>query len=116
MEPTGDRLLPESEALSPELKALAQKIEAAAQERRGDELALLELLRLLEQLHSQIRESLFQETLPTNRQRLYALLRDIEAKGGWPYIKRMPLRSLLANFDVIFPALPAEPEAEDLSP
>ena len=113
MEPTGDRLLPESEALSPELKALAQTIETAAQYRRGDELALLELLRLLEQLHSQIRERWFQETLPTNRQRLYALLRDIEAKGGWPYIKRMPLRSLLANFDGVFPQLSGESASDD---
>lgn len=113
MEPMGDRQSLVSDQLSPELAALAQRIEAVALNRRGDELALLELLRLLEQLHSQIRETWFQETLPTNRHRLYALLRDIEAKGGWPYIKRMPLRSLLAYMD---PSPESSPEANNPNP
>ncbi|MGL5084006.1 MAG: hypothetical protein ACRC8A_21175 [Microcoleaceae cyanobacterium] len=60
----------------------------------GDPLALLALLRTLESLHQEIRDSLFQETLPDNRQALYHLLREIESQGGWPYIPRMSLRSL----------------------
>lgn len=85
--------------LSPDLKAVASAVETSALDRRGDEIALLELLRLLEHLHSFIREEWFQETLPTNRQRLYALLRDIEVNGGWPYIQRMRLRSLLEKLE-----------------
>ncbi|MEM9007483.1 MAG: hypothetical protein AAGE59_28655 [Cyanobacteria bacterium P01_F01_bin.86] len=95
----GDRIAIELTNLSPDLHAVAQTIESAALDRKGDEIALLELLRLLEQLHAYIRDEWFQETLPTNRQRLYALLRDIEINGGWPYIQRMRLRSLLKHLE-----------------
>lgn len=91
----GDRIEVDFDGLPKDLQALAQAAEAAAIAREGDEVALLELLRLLEQLHSQIRDAWFQDSLPTNRHRLYALLRDIEVNGGWPYIQRMRLRSLL---------------------
>jgi hypothetical protein len=40
---------------------------------------------------------LFQASLPDNRQALYALLKDIEESGGWPYVERLKLRSLLSN-------------------
>jgi hypothetical protein len=73
-------------------------IRAAAEQYRGNGLRLLRLLRLLEALHREIREDLFQEALPDNRQALHALLRDMEAEGGWPYINRMRLQSLLAQF------------------
>lgn len=106
----GDRIATELTNLSPDLQAVAKTIEAAALDRRGDEIALLELLRLLEQLHAYIRDEWFQETLPTNRQRLYALLRDIEVNGGWPYIQRMRLRSLLQNLEETANSLE---EAED---
>ncbi len=86
-------------ALPPELQALVDQIAALAQDRQGDEIALLELLRVLEQSHMDIRETWFQAALPTNRQRLYALLREIEVQGGWPHIKRMALRSLLAHLE-----------------
>lgn len=82
-----------------DLAAIAQRVQRVALARRGNELALLELLRLLEQLHGQVRDDYFQEALPTNRQRLYALLRDIEVSGGWPYIQRMRLRSLLQHLE-----------------
>ncbi|MBF2036688.1 MAG: hypothetical protein IGR92_14740 [Leptolyngbyaceae cyanobacterium T60_A2020_046] len=82
-----------------DLAAIAQQVQRVALARRGNELALLELLRLLEQLHGQVRDDYFQEALPTNRQRLYALLRDIEVSGGWPYIQRMRLRSLLQHLE-----------------
>ncbi|MGF1523211.1 MAG: hypothetical protein ACFBSF_12925 [Leptolyngbyaceae cyanobacterium] len=104
----GDRIAAELTNLSPDLQALAKTIESVARDRRGDEIALLELLRLLEQLHGYIRDEWFQETLPTNRQRLYALLRDIEVSGGWPYIQRMRLRSLLKHLEET-----EEAEAED---
>ena len=63
----------------------------------GDVIALLTLLRHLEQLHREIRDGVFQQNLPTNRQRLYSLLRDIESEGGWPYIARMRIQALLVN-------------------
>jgi len=78
-----------------ELLALSGAIQKLAEARQGDCLALLDLLRELEAHHQHIRETLFREALPDNRQVLYHLLRDIEINGGWPYIKRMTLTELL---------------------
>ena len=100
----GDHVALDLEKLPPELQRLARSIEQAGRDRQGDEIALLELLRLLELLHGYIRDEWFQETLPTNRQRLYALLRDIELNGGWPYIQRMRLGTLLAFLEEGEPA------------
>ena len=74
-------------------------MQSAAQHREGDCLALLELLRQLERLHNDIRDTLFRDALPNNRRRLYRLLKDIEQEGGWPYIQRMQLLSLLENLE-----------------
>ncbi|MEC4818398.1 MAG: hypothetical protein SAK29_34770 [Scytonema sp. PMC 1069.18] len=87
---------PESINLSPELQAIASVVHDAATICQGDTLALLALLRQLEQLHREIRDGAFQQSLPDNRQALYSLLRNIEAKGGWPYIERMKLQSFLS--------------------
>lgn len=54
-------------------------------------------MRQLEQLHREIRDGTFQESLPNNRQHLYAMLKDIESEGGWPYIERMRLQAFLSN-------------------
>lgn len=86
------------DSLAEDLKAIAHLIEGAALKRQHDSLALLDLLRLLEHLHREVRDSLFRDALPTNRQNLYALLRDIEVQGGWPYIQRMKLKALLDNY------------------
>ena len=85
------------ELKSPEFEEIAQSIQKLADGSKGDSMALLALLRLLESLHREICEGPFQESLPDNRQALYGLLRDIEAKGGWPYIRRMGLQSFLVN-------------------
>ena len=77
---------------------VASKIRKLAKENQGDIEAILSLLRLLENLHKEIRDGVFQECLPENRQALYNLLRDIENAGGWPYIYRGSLQSLLAKF------------------
>ncbi|MEM9215788.1 MAG: hypothetical protein AAGD25_15785 [Cyanobacteria bacterium P01_F01_bin.150] len=82
-----------------ELQHLQQTARAIAETCDGDTLALLALLRTLEEVHVQIRDELFQPSLPDNRQKLYALLRDIEQDGGWPYIPRMKLKQLMANFE-----------------
>lgn len=84
--------------LQVKLQAITTDIRALAQSHQNDSLSLLALLRALEQLHREIREDLFQSSLPDNRQALYALLRDIEESGGWPYIDRMKLQLLLCNF------------------
>lgn len=97
---------PESK-LPPDFRAIVEAVNTSAQNCSGDCLKLLALLRLLEGLHREICDGLFQASLPTNRHALYTLLRDIETEGGWPYIHRMKLQSLLAN-------LPAEPD-EDVS-
>ncbi len=74
-------------------------VQAAAQRRANDCEALLALLRQLESLHRDICDTLFQESLPTNRQRLYHLLKDIEMNGGWPYIQRIKLAELIQLLD-----------------
>ena len=88
------------EPLPTDLSQLADSIRAAAESKAGDCLALLKLLRLLDQLHVEIRDTLFRDALPDNRQRLYRLLRDIEQAGGWPYINRMNLRALLEHIEL----------------
>jgi hypothetical protein len=110
-------------ALPQDLQEIATAIDQAAQGRTGDSLALLALLRLIEQRHREICDTLFRDALPSNRHTLYALLRDIEVQGGWPYIQRMKLRSLFANYPHLAvpeeadpPAVaPESPEDEDLS-
>ena len=87
----------ESGQFSIELQDIASAIRALAQNLQGDSIALVSLLRHLEELHREIREGLFQASLPDNRQALYKLLKDIETEGGWPYIERMKLQALLAN-------------------
>ncbi|NHC38280.1 hypothetical protein [Scytonema millei] len=83
-----------------ELQQIAIIVLSLADKCRGDNLALLALLRQLEQLHREIRDGLFQESLPDNRQALYALLKDIETTGGWPYIERLRIQQLLANWQL----------------
>jgi hypothetical protein len=86
-----------SRDLSYELKGISATVNDVAQNCQGDIIALLALLRHLEELHKEIRDGVFQENLPDNRQRLYSLLKDIESEGGWPYIARMRLQALLVN-------------------
>ncbi len=93
-----------------EWQEIEESVQKLASRSRGDTLALLGLLRFLESLHREISESVFQESLPTNRQALYALLKDIEANGGWPYIYRMRLQELLRNLE------PSTPEVKELEP
>ncbi|WP_219904634.1 hypothetical protein [Stenomitos frigidus] len=93
-----DRSKTEQLEFESKLKSLGDTIRNLANARQGESLALLSLLRMLEGLHQEIRDSLFQDSLPDNRQALYSLLKDIETSGGWPYIHRMKLRALLSNF------------------
>lgn len=70
-----------------------------AEKYEGDSSALLALLRVLEKIHWHIREKFFSPALPNTRGELYQLLREIEENGGWPYIERMKLRSLLIHLE-----------------
>ena len=88
-----------SKDLPQDFRQLAEQARDSAKEREGDCIALLELLRLLESLHFEIRDTLFRDALPDNRQRLYRLLKDIEQEGGWPYIKRMQLLALIEHIE-----------------
>ena len=81
------------------LKDTAQDICALAKKYQNDGLLLLSLLRDLEQIHRQIRVEYFETALPQTRNDLYKFVKDIEEKGGWPYIERMRLKDLLQNID-----------------
>ncbi|NJK39812.1 MAG: hypothetical protein HC835_14235 [Oscillatoriales cyanobacterium RM2_1_1] len=85
---------PEPNSIKQQLANLREQVQGISKDLSGDNLALLALLRTLENLHQEIRDTLFQDTLPDNRQALYHLLREVESEGGWPYIPRMSLRSL----------------------
>ena len=94
----------DSESTSTELLASMQpladitdRIHEIANLNREDPIALLHLLRTLEQLHREIQQNYFQVALPNSRQALYTLLRDIEENGGWPYVQRWKLQALFAN-------------------
>ena len=80
-----------------DLNEIANEIHQIADRHQADPLALLHLLRTLEQLHREIQQGYFQPALPNSRQSLYTLLRDIEENGGWPYIQRWKLQALFAN-------------------
>lgn len=99
-----------------ELNTSLERIQALAATNQNDPVTLLAILRSLEEMHSHIRETWFQDSLPDNRQALYTLLRDMETEGGWPYISRIQLQSILR---VWFQAevvrnLPASLESEPL--
>jgi hypothetical protein len=79
------------------LDEIVNSIHQIAERDRADPIALLGLLRALEQLHREIQQGYFQSALPNSRQSLYAMLRDIEENGGWPYIQRWKIQELFAN-------------------
>jgi hypothetical protein len=86
-----------NEPLAPEIREVTQKIQQLAEQNQDDVLFLLALLRNLEQVHRQIRTTLFETSLPKTRNDLYNFVRDIEEEGGWPYIERMKLQQILKN-------------------
>lgn len=89
----------ESDNLSQKLQEITSAIGDAVESCKGDTIALLSLLRKLEMLHREICDGAFQQSLPDNRHGLYALLREIESEGGWPYIERMRIQDLLMNLE-----------------
>ncbi|MGL5079048.1 MAG: hypothetical protein ACRDBG_24885, partial [Waterburya sp.] len=71
------------------LKNTAKDLRVLAEKHRSDSIFLLSLLRDLEAIHRQIRVEFFEAALPQTRNDLYQFVRNIEEKGGWPYIERM---------------------------
>jgi len=98
--------------LESDLDEIAISIWTVVRQQQGQSIEILAILRLLERLHQEIRDSFFQDSLPDNRQALYALLRDIEQSGGWPYIHRMKLQAFLVHFLAETPKPPAKLEPE----
>ena len=88
------------------LQVLRDTVRQLAAERRGDSSGLLEVLRELERCHRRIEQGPFREALPEGRNALYQLLQAMERSGGWPYIPRPRLRSLLKELE----APPEHPE------
>ncbi|TVQ47844.1 MAG: hypothetical protein EA365_03005 [Gloeocapsa sp. DLM2.Bin57] len=85
----------DSQKLEQELTEIKAKIWTLAQEYKQDNLSILQLLRTLENTHREIRDQVFESSLPNTRNTLYNLIRDMEETGGWPYIERMKLKDLL---------------------
>jgi hypothetical protein len=83
-----------------EIDQIAAQIRQLAQQREADSIALLELLRMMERVHREISDGVFQNSLPTNRQALHSFLRDIESQGGWPYIYSRKLKMVLSELAI----------------
>lgn len=56
---------------------------------------LLAVLRQLEQLHRNLQDGSFRNSLPSDRRQLYKLLQTMEQNGGWPYIPRLQLKTFM---------------------
>ena len=82
---------------SKDLSELVNWVHGVVDDSRGDAIALLDVLRLLERLHREVTEGAFQDALPHNRQELYKLLRVMEEEGGWPHIPRFKLQILCSQ-------------------
>lgn len=82
------------------LKEIFSETWSIAAKKPQDSLFLLSVLRSLERIHRQIRTEMFEPSLPDTRNDLYQLVKDIEEKGGWPYIERMKLQDLLRNIQL----------------
>ena len=94
---TDPSLNPKHGSFPASLEEIVTRVNIASTQCDNDPQRLLELLRTLEALHSDIRVNLLEPSLPNTRNDLYDLLRDIEETGGWPYITRMKLRAFLQN-------------------
>lgn len=81
--------------LPTDLTQLQTTIMTVADPRQQDCLALLQMLRLLEECHRDIRDRLFLKSLPNSRHELYTLLQDLEQVGDWPQIPRTRIETFL---------------------
>jgi hypothetical protein len=89
--------MPEDQLFQEDFRLITVHLHQLIDQAQADPVALLKILRFLESLHNEVRELHFQPALPIHRHELYAMLREMEAEGGWPYIPRMQLRDILAS-------------------
>jgi hypothetical protein len=82
-----------------EMDEVYKSLMDSAKDRQGNCADLLELLRFLETVHGQIRDNYYVSSLPQNRGELYALLKEMEERDGWPFLPRTETRSLLRWLD-----------------
>ncbi|MFM9109515.1 MAG: hypothetical protein ACKOPN_02745 [Prochlorococcaceae cyanobacterium] len=80
---------------SERLEQLLAELEGMGDQLADDPLALLQLLRQVEQLHRRLQDGPFRQSLPEDRNRLFELLEEMERSGGWPYIPRLQLRTFM---------------------
>ena len=95
-----DREQDKNHDLTVKFSQINAEIDKLAQQHPNDPRFLLALLRNLEKIHRHIRTSMFEPSLPSTRNKLYDLAKDIEEEGGWPYIERMKLQQLLKNIEL----------------
>jgi len=88
--PSSDQAL-----FSNQLKEFGQIVRELVAQSSQSPLLILRILRELEALHQEIRSQTFEKILPDTRHSLYPLLKDIQENGGWPYIERMKLQTIL---------------------
>ncbi len=85
----------DQDLLSNQLNEVGQAVRLLVAQSNQNPLAILRILREIESLHQEIRSLTFEKILPDTRHALYPLLKDIQESGGWPYIERMKLRTIL---------------------
>jgi hypothetical protein len=88
------------------VEAISAKIKLLALQCKDRPLEILRILRVLEQLHSDICSEIFQPALPNSRHALFDLLKEIEAEGGWPHIYHRNLNQLFEQVE-FFPSDPS---------
>ena len=90
----------EPSPLSAQLNALRNIVRKLTSESQNNIGAILTILRELESVHQEVRVENFEKMLPRTRHELYPLLKEIEEQGGWPYIERMKLQTLISILDL----------------
>lgn len=110
---------PDKAQIDTQLEQLSALVWSLAKDCENDPTLLLALLRSLEMLHRQVRVELFEPSLPNTRHALYTLLKDMEERGGWPYIQRSKIQYLCGNLintevkEAPFPSKNSEKELKE---
>ena len=82
-----------------QLQPLLEQLRTFVDDHREDPEALLFLLRALEEVHRDVQDGAFRNSLPEERQQLFGFLQTLERSGGWPYIPRLQLKTFIALLD-----------------
>ncbi len=88
---------PKYHKLQSKLESINKDIVELVESCDGNCLEILHILKELEATHRYLHDEFLSPSLPTNRHRLYLLVRHMEEVGGWPYIPRMSLKSFCKN-------------------